>query len=94
MNFIATAVPAPIQHTVTLSWAASVSPNIMGYKVYRGSVSGGPYTLVSGSLVGTTAYADSSVSSGQTYYYVTTAVDSSNVQSAYSNEAIAVVPTP
>ena len=30
------------QHSVTLSWAASASPNITGYNVYRGTVSGDP----------------------------------------------------
>jgi hypothetical protein len=93
MNFTATAVPAPVQHSVSLSWTASASPNISGYKVYRGSVSGGPYTLVSPSLIAGTTYIDSSVASGQTYYYVTTAVDSSNNESGYSNQAVAAVPT-
>ena len=34
------------------------------------------------------------VQSGQTYYYVVTAVDSSNVESTYSNQASATIPTP
>jgi hypothetical protein len=94
VKFTATANPTPIPHTVSLSWAASTSPSISGYKVYRGIVSGGPYTLVSASLVAGTSYVDNSVSAGQTYYYVTTAVDSSNAESGYSNEAVATVPTP
>jgi hypothetical protein len=36
----------------------------------------------------------SSVTSGQTYYYVATAVDSNNNESAYSSEAVVAVPTP
>ncbi|HST77871.1 MAG TPA: DUF4082 domain-containing protein, partial [Verrucomicrobiae bacterium] len=94
VNFTATANPTPVQHSASLSWTASTSPNISGYKVYRSGASGGPYTLVSGSLVPGTSYVDGSVSSGQTYYYVTTAVDSNNAESGYSNEAVAVVPTP
>jgi fibronectin type 3 domain-containing protein len=39
-----------------------------------------------------TVYADNSVTSGQTYYYATTAVDSSGAESGYSNIAQAVVP--
>jgi fibronectin type 3 domain-containing protein len=31
---------------------------------------------------------------GQLYYYVVTAVDSSGVESVYSNQASATVPTP
>jgi hypothetical protein len=62
--------------------------------VYRGTISGGPYSRVNGSLIGATTYVDSTVSSGQTYYYVATAVDSSNDESTYSLQATAVVPTP
>jgi fibronectin type 3 domain-containing protein len=39
-------------------------------------------------------YTDSSVQAGSTYYYVITAVDSSGNESAFSNQAQAVVPTP
>ena len=42
----------------------------------------------------TTAYTDSTVVSGLTYYYVTTAVDSSSQESGYSNVAEAVIPNP
>jgi len=85
--------PEPISHSVTLDWIPSTSP-VIGYNVQRGTVSGGPYTLLNSSLVTTTLYQDSSVQSGQTYYYVVTAVDSSNVESTYSNEASATIPTP
>jgi fibronectin type 3 domain-containing protein len=88
VNFMATALPP----SISLSWTASTSPNIIGYNVYRASVSGGPYTLVNSSLVAGTSYVDNTVSSSQTYYYVTTAVDSSNDQSGYSNQAAASVP--
>jgi hypothetical protein len=50
--------------------------------------------LTTTSLDSTTGYTDASVQSGQTYYYVTTAVDSSSVESGYSNEVTGVVPTP
>jgi len=77
-------------HTVALNWTASTTSNV-SYKVYRGSISGGPYTFVSSS--GTvTNYTDSNVQSGQTYYYVVTALDSSNNESVYSNQAQAVIP--
>jgi hypothetical protein len=93
VNFTASTVPPPVQHSVTLNWTASTSGNISGYKVYRATTSGGSYGAVTGSMVSGTSYVDSSVSSGQTYYYVTTAVDSSNTESGYSNEAAAAVPT-
>ena len=79
------------QHTVALAWDASTS-QVVGYNVYRGIASGGPYTKLTTSVDASTSYTDSSVQSGQTYYYVTTAVNSSNVESAYSNQATAAIP--
>ncbi len=80
----------PVQQTVDLSWNASA--DAAGYNVYRGTVSGGPYTMINASLDGTTAYTDNTVASGQTYYYVTTAVNSQGQESGYSNQTTAVVP--
>jgi hypothetical protein len=84
---------APTQHSVSLSWTDSGS-GIVGYNVYRGSISGGPYAKINSALDSTTTYTDTSVLGGQTYYYVTTSVDGSGVQSGYSNQAQAVVPSP
>jgi hypothetical protein len=81
-------------HLVSLNWIASTSPNIAGYNVYRGATTGGPYTQINSALVPTVSYTDSNVTAGQTYYYVTTAVNTSNEQSVYSNEASASVPSP
>jgi fibronectin type 3 domain-containing protein len=83
---------APTQHNVDLSWSAS--SGAVGYNVYRGSVSGGPYTMINSSLDGTTAYTDNTVVSGQTYYYVATAVNSASQESGYSNQAQAIIPNP
>lgn len=83
----------PITYSVKLDWIASTSP-VIGYNVYRGTESGGPYALQSSSLLTGTQYEDSNVQSGQTYYYVVTAVDSSDVESTYSNQASATIPEP
>jgi Abnormal spindle-like microcephaly-assoc'd, ASPM-SPD-2-Hydin len=83
---------APPQHYVDLTWDASNSA--VGYNIYRGSVSGGPYSKINSSLDGTLAYTDSDVSAGQTLYYVVTAVDADQFESGYSNEAKVVVPSP
>jgi len=80
-----------VQHTVSLSWNPS-SSTVVGYNVYRGGVSGGPYTRTNSSLGTLASYTDTSVQSGQTYYYVTTAVDSTGLESGYSNEVSAVLP--
>ena len=81
-------------HSVSLTWAASTSPGVSGYNVYRGSGSGGPYTKVNSALITGTSYLDTTVQAGRTYYYVATALDSSSNESAYSNQAQAVVPSP
>jgi hypothetical protein len=82
---------APVSHSVALNWAVSTS-TVAGYNVYRSTVSGSSYTRVNGVLVGAASYADSGVQSGQTYYYVATAVDASGNESVYSNEVSANVP--
>jgi hypothetical protein len=85
---------ANLQHTVDLSWNASTSTSITGYNVYRGSISGGPYSKINSALETSMNYGDSTVQSGQTYYYVTTAVDSAGAESAYSSEVQAMIPFP
>ena len=79
-------------HSVDLSWNASTSQDVIGYNVYRGTTSGGPYTKVNGALDANTDYTDTTVMNGNTYYYVATAVDSNNQESVYSNEAQAIIP--
>jgi hypothetical protein len=88
VNFTATAV----LHSVTLNWTASSSSNIVGYNLYRGSSSGGPYTQIG--FVGGTSYLDTNVAAGQTYFYTATAVDTNNHESTYAAQATAAVPTP
>jgi fibronectin type 3 domain-containing protein len=85
---------AATQHSVDLSWNASTGSGVVGYNVYRGSVSGGPYSKINSALEAGTAYTDNAVTVGQTYYYVTTAVDGSGNESGYSNQVKAVIPTP
>jgi fibronectin type 3 domain-containing protein len=80
-----------VAHTVGLSWIASTSV-VAGYNVYRSTVSGQSYTRMNGSFVGGLSYLDLSVQNGLTYYYVTTAVDSSGIESVYSNEVSAKIP--
>ena len=85
----ATAAP---QHSVALSWIPSTS-SVVGYNVYRGTTTGGPYSKIT-SMNGDTTFVDGSVQSGQTYFYVVTAVDGSGKESANSNQTQAVIPTP
>jgi len=79
-------------HSVDLSWNASTSQNVIGYNIYRGNTSGGPYRKINSVLDPSTVYTDTSVTDGNTYYYVTTAVNSDNEESGYSNQAQATIP--
>jgi Abnormal spindle-like microcephaly-assoc'd, ASPM-SPD-2-Hydin/Protein of unknown function (DUF1573) len=84
--------PSGSQHSVALSWDAS-SGSVVGYYVYRSGKPSGPYARLNSSPTSTTNYSDSSVSGGQTYYYVVTAVNSSNIESTDSNVATATIPS-
>lgn len=85
--------PPSSTHDVALSWVPSTSTTV-GYNVYRANKSGGPYAQTNSSLVAGTAFTDSGVTSGQTYFYVVTSVAAGGIESAFSNEAKAMIPTP
>jgi len=76
-------------HTVLLSWSASAGAT--SYKVYRGTTQGSYSPLLT--LGNVTSFMDTTVVSGQTYYYVVTAVNS-NGESGNSSPLTAVVPNP
>jgi hypothetical protein len=80
-------------HSVRLSWNAS-SSSVVGYRTYRGTTSGGPYSSLNSSPNAAIQFTDSTVQGGRTYYYVVTAVDSNNTESVFSNQATAAIPTP
>jgi len=91
-----TGTPPPV-HTVSLSWNASTSPNISGYNIYRAvyTTSCGSFSKINSALNATTLYTDAVVTDGTAYCYATTAVNSSNEESGYSNIASDVqIPAP
>jgi hypothetical protein len=83
---------ATASHSVALTWDRS-SSTVMGYFVYRSSKPSGPYAKVNSAADASLSYSDSTVANGQVYYYVVTAVDSSNIESAYSNQVSVTIPT-
>jgi Abnormal spindle-like microcephaly-assoc'd, ASPM-SPD-2-Hydin len=89
-----TGVNGSLPHSVALSWDASTSTGVVGYYVDRGTQSGGPYTRLTSSPIEATIYTDTSVAAGTTYYYVVTAVDGNGLESGYSNQASATIPSP
>ncbi|MGH7229356.1 MAG: BACON domain-containing protein [Nitrospiraceae bacterium] len=74
----------PTSGTATLTWNASPTSDLAGYKVYVGTASGvyGPATSVGN----VTTYRVLNLTTGQTYYFSVTAVDTSGNESDYSNE--------
>ena len=91
VSLAGTAVQSVV-HSVALAWDASKSSGVVGYNVYRATVSGGPYTKLTPSAIPETQYTDMAVQAGHIYYYVVTSVDSSGVQSSYSNQVSVTIP--
>ncbi len=77
--------------SVGVDWADGPEADLAGYDVYRGSVAGGPYVKVNASRLTVSAFTDSGVSAGQSYFYVVRAVDVAGNQSANSVEVSAMV---
>jgi Abnormal spindle-like microcephaly-assoc'd, ASPM-SPD-2-Hydin len=89
-----TAAPA---HSVDLSWSASTSSNVSGYNIYRAAYATGcgSFSKINSLLNTGTLYTDSTVVDGATYCYATTAVNTSDEESGYSNVVSNVqVPAP
>jgi hypothetical protein len=77
-----TAVAGPDR--ATLTWTAV--PNATSYSVFRSTVSGGPYSLITPTGVTTTTFVDTGVTAGTTFYYVVVAL-TGVLTSDDSNEA-------
>jgi len=78
------------RYSVELWWSPSTS-SIVGYNVYRRTAAGS-YSKINKALDPNTAYTDSTIVSGTTYYYAATAVNASGKESSYSKPLEVVVP--
>jgi|ERR1700683_4251 chitinase len=88
---------SPSTHTVDLSWTASTSSDVSSYNVYRAMYtdSCGSFSKISSIPNASTFYTDSEVTGGTSYCYATTAIDSRNEESSYSNIATNIqIPPP
>lgn len=83
-----TGTAAP-QYSVNLSW--NPSGNVEGYNIYRSTSAGGSYSKINSTLDANTAYTDSTVTAGQTYYYEATSVNDSGTESTRSTPAVQIV---
>ncbi len=75
----------------TFSWVSSSESDLVGYKIYYGQTSGGPYpgvvnidnpVPVDGRINGTVTGLDC----GQQYYFVCVAVNDAGIESSYSQQ--------
>lgn len=86
-----------------LSWPASAGSengnlfnpasenDVVGYNVYRST--GGVYTKLNATPVTSTSYSDSTVATGNTYYYYVTAVDCAAKESTVPSATVTVIPS-
>ncbi len=79
-------VATPQNKSISLTWTASASPNILRYRIYRGNAS--PASILIDSTTGT-AYTDSGLTNGNKYFYRVSAVSTEMIESAFSNEVSA-----
>lgn len=91
---VPTGQPNGTPPSVTLKWTASATASA-AYNVYRATATGqesGTPALNGATPVTATTYVDTTVAAGTTYFYVVSAT-LAGVQSAFSNEVSAPVPT-
>ncbi len=87
---ITAAEPVLGAQSVTLAWNPVTTANVAGYNIYYGSASGN-YT--NATFVGNVTNATiSGLSEGATYYFATTTLDASGLESAFSTEVSYTVP--
>jgi fibronectin type 3 domain-containing protein len=78
-------------YSVNLFWNSSA--DVVGYNVYRSTTTNGTYLKINPTLEANTAYTDSTVVAGQTYYYAATSVNSTGQESTRSTPPVqAMVP--
>lgn len=87
--------PQQTQHSVTLGWTASTTVGA-NYVVWRGTISGGPYTILTPTPFATISYVDTTGTAGTKYFYVVQATCTGascpsgiSGTSAFSNEVSA-----
>jgi hypothetical protein len=83
-----TATPA---HAVSLAWKPP-SSSVVGFNVYRGLASQGPFTRINSSVHPHSTFTDGSVVGGSTYYYMTTSVNKKGRESKFSNRVQVQIP--
>jgi Abnormal spindle-like microcephaly-assoc'd, ASPM-SPD-2-Hydin len=78
-------------HRVTLSWRAN-SASAAGYNIYRGVSPSGPFSKINSSPHPNSTFTDTSVQGGETYFYITTALNQKGKESKPSNKVQVTIP--
>jgi len=78
-------------NSISLNWSDSTATDLASYSVYRSTTSGTGYAALAENLT-QSAYTDSAVQAGATYYYIVFAVDTAGNASPPSTEVSATVP--
>ncbi|MCW4049564.1 MAG: hypothetical protein NWE89_07480, partial [Candidatus Bathyarchaeota archaeon] len=74
---------------ITILWDPNTETDLAGYNVYRTDSAGGPYERINPYLITGNWYKDANLAEDVTSWYVVTAIDTSNNEGKYSNEASA-----
>lgn len=89
------ATPQSAAPSVTLTWIPSIQPAneaVASWNIYRSMGNVTPYSLLSNVPAQPAIYLDAAVMAGSTYSYVVTAVDTSGIESIYSQCASVTIP--
>jgi len=79
---------------VKLTWRANPEPDLKGYNVYRKELGMVFYQRINPIILTTPTYSDTNIISGRTYIYAVTALDTFNLESAYSDSVVVrIIPT-
>jgi hypothetical protein len=79
---------------VTLDWTDGQEPDLAGYTVYRGTVPGGPYELLTPRLLARSTFTDLTPPAGVPLVYAVRAVDTSLNESPATPEIAVPLPVP
>ena len=84
---------AQSQHSITVAWTFTQGADAaIGFNVYRGTTTGGPYVALNTTPLPLTTltYSDAAGVAGTKYFYVITSIDAQGFESGYSTEASAI----
>ncbi|VAW39453.1 Extracellular ribonuclease precursor [hydrothermal vent metagenome] len=71
---------------ISLDWFNNTESDLAGYSIYRALAGGGSFSKLNTSLVAPSAYTDSTVVQGSSYFYKLTASDNAGNESGFSTE--------